>query len=304
MLKLHKMNKLLTVFFLIVLLIAAGLNYQALTDLFYYSFCDQPVNFRVDTIDPRFKLSKDEFLTDINKAAKIWNDVLDKNLFAYDPKGELSVNLIYDERQSLSSQINLLENQVDSQQQGLKPQISEFERLAKEFKQKVADLNKEISDWNSQGGVSPDEYNKLVERQQQLQQETGRLNAMAQSLNRSSNEYNSQINELNQTISTYNNALSERPEEGIYKGAENRIEVYLYLNKPELIHTLAHEFGHALGIGHVNNRNAIMYAKTSQKVIPTQDDINKLQDVCRKRSVLELMRNYFYQLKLKFSFPQ
>lgn len=122
---------------------------------------------------------------------------------------------------------------------------------------------------------------------------------MAQSLNRSSDEYNNQATELNQTISTYNSALSERPEEGIYKGVENRIEIYLYLNKPELIHTLAHEFGHALGIGHVNNPNAIMYAKTSQKVILTSEDVNELQDVCRERSILELMQNYIYQLKLK-----
>lgn len=293
------MNKLFASLILIALLIFAGLNYQVLVDWVYYSFCDEPINYRIDTIDPRFNLSKEELLVDVSQSADIWNNTYGKNLFVYDPKGDLSVNLIYDERQSLTNQINLLENQVDTGQQNLKPQISEFERLSKEFKQKVADLNRKIAGWNDKGGAPPDEYNKLISEQQNVQQEANRLNIMAQSLNRSSDEYNNQATELNQTISTYNSALSERPEEGIYKGVENRIEIYLYLNKPELIHTLAHEFGHALGIGHVNNPNAIMYAKTSQKVILTSEDVNELQDVCRERSILELMQNYIYQLKLK-----
>lgn len=295
------MNKLFTSLILAALLIFAGLNYQVLADLVYYSFCDEPINYRIDIIDPKFNLSKEELLVDVSQATDIWNNAYGKNLFVYDPKGDLSVNLIYDERQSLTNQINLLENQVDTGQQNLRPQISEFEGLSKEFKQKVADLNREIADWNDKGGAPPDEYNKLISEQQSVQQEASRLNAMAQSLNRSGDEYNNQVTELNQTISTYNSALSERPEEGIYKGVENRIEIYLYLNKPELIHTLAHEFGHALGIGHVNNPNAIMYAKTSQKVILTGEDVNELQDICRERSILELMQNYIYQLKLKFN---
>lgn len=299
------MKKLLLLMFLLTALILIGSKdtKAAISDFFSFSICDSPISYRVDTVDPKFNLSKNEFTNDIAQAAQIWDKAVGKNLLIHDSKGDLSINLIYDERQSLTNQISQLENKVESNQQNLKPQISEYDRLSAGFKQKAADLNKEIEYWNSKGGAPPDEYSKLKDQQQELQQEASRLNTMAQSLNRSGDEYNNQVTELNQTISTYNNALSERPEEGIYKVVENRIEIYLYLNKPELIHTLAHEFGHALGIGHVNNPNAIMYAKTSQKLMLTSGDISGLQDVCRKRSVLELFQNYLSNIKFNFPSP-
>ncbi len=106
---------------LIIFLVSAGILAMVLTNLtffglppidklLYYSVCDQAIHYHVDTVDPKFNLSRDSFSSDVSQAAQIWKDAVGKNLFVYDEKGELSINLIYDERQSLTNQINQMEN--------------------------------------------------------------------------------------------------------------------------------------------------------------------------------------------------
>ncbi|MBI2338327.1 matrixin family metalloprotease [Candidatus Daviesbacteria bacterium] len=277
-------------FLVTILIFIIVLKPVSFDNLFTFSYCDKPIRYRLDTVDPRFNLSREDFLSDISHAAQIWSSAYGRNLFVYDPKGDLSINLVYDERQSLTTQISQLENKVQSEKQSLNPKISEYQRLSLEFKQKVDNLNKEVEDWNSKGGAPPEVYQQLIKRQQDLQKEAENLNALAGSLNNSTSNFNTQVDELNQTIDTLNSALEQRPEEGIYKGPENRIEIYFNTNKQELVHTIAHELGHALGIGHVGDPKAIMYLKTSKKVNPTQDDIQALKDVCRRYNYIELFQ--------------
>lgn len=277
---------------LILLAILLGGVYLVAPALFdkilYYSYCDEPILYRIDTIDPRFNVSKEEFLSDIANASQIWNSSEGETLFAYDPKGDLSINLIYDQRQYLTNRITQIEKTVQSGKQTLKPQVEQFQQESAALNKKIAALNNEVQDWNSKGGAPQQEYEKILQRQQSLQQEKDKLNAQARQLNLSADEYNAQVNALNENIDTFNTALEERPEEGIFKGPENKIEIYFNNNKPELIHTIAHELGHAIGIsGHVSNSKAIMYAKTSKTLTLTNDDISALKEVCKKRSTIE-----------------
>lgn len=285
---------------LLLLAFTAKAAFPFVNSLLSYSFCDKPISFRVDTVDPRFNLSREEFLSDINRSAQIWSTAFGKRLFVYDPKGELSINLVYDERQYLTSQIKQLENEVQSGKQSFEPKVEEYQKLSSDFKQKVNDLNKEVEFWNSKGGAPPDEYKKLISKQQDLQTQANNLNNMAKNLNTSADTYNDQIYQLNQTIASFNDTLEQRPEEGIYKGPENRIEIYINTNKQELIHTIAHELGHALGITHVGNKAAIMYPKTTQTVTISSDDLQVLQEACRKYTILELIQIKLSQIKFNY----
>lgn len=278
----------------LVLLNPSAKDYLAFK--FSYSQCDEQIKYRVDTVDPKFNLSKEAFSENVEEAASIWAQAYGRDIFVYDLKGELSINLIYDERQSLNTKINQLEDNLSADREGLDPKIEEYKRLSAEFKQKLDSFNQIVSDWNSKGGAPQQEYEKLLAQQAELKQESQRLNQMAGALNQSAQDYNSQVVKLNKTVESFNEALEQRPEEGIYKPDSNTIEIYFNINEAELTHTIAHELGHALAMGHNPNPKSIMYSKTNQQLIPTLEDLDQLKEACRRHSVVERTTDYYVSL--------
>lgn len=267
------------------LLFAAGIF-----ALFYVhlSPCDSPIEYRIDTVDSRFNISRDQFTKDVSDAVAIWSKQYGKELFVYNPKGNLSVNLVFDQRQQLNNQISGLQGTVVTQQNSLKPEIAAYDQQVANFKQKLAAFNSEVSSWNAKGGAPKNVYDQLQSQQQSLKQEADSLNATAKSLNLAAENFNSQVNQLNQTIDIFNTALSERPEEGFWDGNTNTITIYFDITQPELIHTLAHEFGHALGMEHASDANAVMFYKTNQTLTLTPEDISELQKVCQPLNLIEI----------------
>ena len=94
---------------------------------------------------------------------------------------------------------------------------------------------------------------------------------MAELLSQSTSQYNSKIRELNKTVQEYNEELKYRPEEGIFISDRNgkRIIIYFYVSKVELVHTLAHEMGHALKIAHIQDSTSIMSVSYTHLTLPT-----------------------------------
>lgn len=246
--------------------------------------CSKPIAYKIGKVDTRFNITTQQLKQEIEKATLIWETPINKNLFEHNQEGTLTIDLIFDQRQSITNQIANLEGELKSQKENIKPQLDDYKRQSQEFNRKVQELNEEIDYWNSQGGAPQDVYERLKKQEQELKNEAESLNNLARSLNQLSDKYNVTVGELNETIGTYNEEISQKPEEGVYDPQTNTIEIYFITNRNELVHTLAHELGHALAIGHINNPKAIMYSQSTRTVEATRDDITALKTVCRIKS--------------------
>lgn len=283
--------KLLLMVLALVLVLEVQANRQELVELVSFSPCDTPILYHLGTVDPRFKISQQSLLSDIDAAGQIWATVHGSPLFVFDPEKGLTINLVYDERQSLSGQINSLAARLKSENGPLTQKFEEYEARVIDFKKRLEDLNSQIDYWNNRGGAPQDIYDRLISQQSDLKNLASQLNNLAKSLNLSAQKYNINVSTFNQTLASFQEVLEAKPEEGLYKSKENTIDIYLTQSHDELVHTLAHELGHALSLSHNQNRDSIMYQMTSETLKPTDEDIANLTDVCKKRNVLEVLRD-------------
>lgn len=267
------------VFFLVILRLAT----------LQYVPCANPVAYKLGSIDPRFNLSEEELKTYTQDASQIWGNYETNPYFIYDDQAELTINLSYDERQALTTQLEELDTNLNQKNQEIKPKVAEYKRQVAAFEARLAKLNAEVQYWNSQGGAPEDTYNRLNEEQKSVQAEADRLNALGDDLNQSTSSFNAQVNNFNATVQEFNTAIAQKPEEGLYDPQKNRIDIYFNTKKDELVHTIAHELGHARGLPHVeNNEDAMMYPFTTTSTTLSDGDRELLDKVCKKYTYGEL----------------
>lgn len=265
-----------------------------LSRLLYFYPCEEPIRYRIDTVDSRFNLTLQDVRDTSQDAASLWNMLYGKSLFVYDPGGQLSINLTFDARQQLTNEYKRLEDELKEKESILNPQIAEFRKRVDLFNERAKRLDEEIEFWNSQGGAPPGEYERLIKEQEFLKNEAVELNQLSESLNQSAQIFNVNVQDLNRTVDSLKHALTERPEEGIFNGAENRIEVYFNNNRAELTRTIAHEMGHARGLGHASDTSSIMYPKTTAVLAPSKEDAQLLLSSCQRQNKITLLQEQLF----------
>lgn len=274
---------LLLVFFVFLLIYKDQIrnNFQFLVE----SPCDRPITYRLGEIDKGYGIKNEQFLDDLDTAAKIWDSVVSKKLFKYEPEGKIIVNLIYSDRQALSDSLNKLENKLSSGKESLSALEAEYKRLEQDFEQKLLSFNQKVEQYNKKKDVSQEEYNSLLSEQDSLKKEADQLNSLAKQLNISVGNYNLQVGQYNQTANNFNTAIKTKPEAGLYDGSIPKIDIYLTSGQEELIHTLSHEMGHALGLNHTQSPQSIMYPYTNEILVPDSEEISLLQTYCRQKNI-------------------
>lgn len=268
--------------------------------------CSKPIEYSIGEVDQKFGISKDEVLKNALEAEKVWETEAQRELFKYNPDAEFKINLIFDERQQSTNESIKLEESLekldvahdstlqeyDLLKENYGKRLEEYNKDVNEYEERIKKYNKEVAYWNSRGGATKEEYKKLEKEKKELkimyenlEKERKAINALASQANQTAEKQNQIVNKYNSSLATYKNRFGESREfeKGVYNG--QAINIYEFREVEDLRMTITHEFGHALGIDHLNDPSSIMYYLMGEQDLEnpklTEEDISALKNICK-----------------------
>lgn len=282
-------------------------SYQTVSQYFP---CKVSIPYMIESVDPRFDVSVADVSRAAGDAVSVWETAANRDLFREISTGTpvIKIRLAYDLRQQttetlkdLGEQINTSSEQYDdvkADYNAVRAQYlqkkAQFEAAAALFDSDAAAYQQEVDRWNRRGGAPPDTATRLnakkydlQKRQEELTKDQHAVNALAEEVNALARRLNLMAGDINETAQTYNRVgaqTGEEFEEGVYesRAGEETITVYEFDSQKRLTRLLAHEFGHALGMDHVEGESSIMYRlNQSSNSDPTSDDVQALIATCK-----------------------
>jgi len=242
--------------------------------------CPAPITYRIGQLDSHFAISKEDAIAELKKSEEIWENHAGRELFTYDEEGVLVVDFVFDERQAMADSELTSRQTLDARKVEHEKLFATIDGLQKEYESRTNDYQKElsayegrlstynetVSRYNDQGGAPSEEFAKLERDKASLARESEALNAKSASLNEMAGKINQLGDEANKLVEAYNKEVEQYNDQfgyereftqGDYGGG--KINIYKFSNREELHTVLVHEFGHALGIDHVEGGSSVMY---------------------------------------------
>lgn len=255
-------------------------RYNQMVDRVFHPL-DTRVRYRVGNVDPRFGLSHTEVKQLAQQATQIWQQGTGKEWFVYDEHARLTIHLIYDERQQntierqqTQKKIDQLLAQHDQDSAVLSQEKARLTQQGDELEERKRRLEYDYQQLQSQFNLARGDTQRIQYLEYQkldLEKRKANLNLEIESFNQQQQKYNQQVNSLNKNASYVNQVIDQsqtkfQPRQfhkGVFNGYE--INIYEFSSLDDLRLTLAHEFGHALGLDHNNDPLALMYPTAQQQ---------------------------------------
>ncbi|MFV8834435.1 matrixin family metalloprotease [Aquisalimonas sp.] len=246
--------------------------------------CEAPVTVHLDAVDDRFELDRADVRAALHDAVAMWQDASEDPLFRKRDGEGVAVSLVFDERQAgaqarqrrredlirVEEQLQADRQRLERRHEALSAESRDFETRQRRLNERVEAYEREVTAWN-EGRMERTRENRerleeasraLTVAQDALNDERRELERRGEALNREQQVLVREIEAFNHQVDAHNREAHAATgfEMGQYERRGNRrwIRVFKADDQDELRLVLAHELGHALGIGHVPEADAIM----------------------------------------------
>lgn len=286
--------------------------------------CAAPIHYHIGALDSRFNLSTSSAEAAIDQAVITWEKTTSHDLFTYDEQAPFTINFVYDDRQDRVVTEEAVRAVLDQKEQTSTEIAAKYKALNTQYLQlsaayearvtahnvKLKAFNDTVARYNSSGGAPGSAFTKLQIEEAAIKQEAADLETSAAQLkiivaklNQLGDQGNQLIAQYNTGVQSYNATFGETSEftQGDYQ--RDKIDIYKFSNESELVKVLMHEFGHALGLSHVEGSSSIMYYLMQDQPNPpmlTPEDLAAFTTACGGDEgiftpVRQFITHYMYQ---------
>jgi hypothetical protein len=257
------------------------LQYNSFSDRLLHPL-DTRLRFKVEQVDAGFGLSKDQVIQLSQEAIDIWHHGTNRDdLMVYDENAKLGIHLIYDQRQQEYDALKKVEQQLLTDEARYQRQVKNLEASHQHLESQQQRLIQHRDQINYEFQILQQrrqQPNLSAYEREQIEYEVLALQRKSESFQRELQYLQEQQSSFNLNVSMHQHGLQNHQQniiqaqqrfparefhKGVFMG--HQIHVYQFDAEDDLRLTLAHELGHALGLYHHHDPEALMYPVLGQQ---------------------------------------